>query len=63
MQPAVNAGVCAIGAERMATEILFNVEELPASSLCARSLTQGIFVQADTVSELREQVRDAVLAA
>jgi hypothetical protein len=60
MYPAVDAGACAIGAERMTTEILFNVEELPDGSLCARAFAQSIFVQADTVSELREQVRDAV---
>jgi hypothetical protein len=44
----------------MATEILFNVEESPEGGFCARALPQSIFVQADTVSELHLQVRDAV---
>jgi hypothetical protein len=44
----------------MTTEILFNVEESPEGGFCARALTQSIFVQADTVSELHSQVRDAV---
>jgi hypothetical protein len=45
---------------RMQTEILFTVEEAPEGGYVARALGQGIFVQADTLPELREQVRDAV---
>lgn len=44
----------------MQTEILFTVEEAPEGGYVARALGQGIFVQADTLPELREQVRDAV---
>lgn len=44
----------------MQTEILFTVEEAPEGGYVARALGQGVFVQADTLVELREQVRDAV---
>jgi predicted RNase H-like HicB family nuclease len=44
----------------MQTEILFTVEEAPEGGYVARALGHGIFVQADTLAELREQVRDAV---
>lgn len=44
----------------MQTEILFTVEEAPEGGYVARALGHGIFVQADALPELREQVRDAV---
>jgi hypothetical protein len=44
----------------MTTEILFNVEEFPDGGLCARAFTHSIFVKADTMSGMHEQVRDAV---
>ena len=44
----------------MQTEILFTVEEAPEGGYVARALGHGVFVQADTLAELREQVRDAV---
>ncbi len=42
------------------TEIVFLVEDAPEGGLNARALGESIFVQADTLAELREQVRDAV---
>lgn len=44
----------------MQTEILFTVEEAAEGGYVARALGHGVFVQADTLPELREQVRDAV---
>lgn len=44
----------------MPTEVLFTVEEAPEGGFIARALGHAIFVQADDVSSLREQVRDAV---
>lgn len=44
----------------MPTEVLFTVEEAPEGGFIARALGHAIFVQADDVSGLREQVRDAV---
>ena len=41
-------------------EIVFLVEDAPEGGLNARALGEPIFVQADTLAELREQVRDAV---
>ena len=41
-------------------EIIFLVEEDPEGGYTARALGQSIFTEADDVSELHEQVRDAV---
>ncbi len=43
------------------TEILFLVEEADEGGYIARSLTYPIFTQADTLDDLREMVRDAVV--
>ena len=42
-------------------EIIFMVEENPEGGYSARALGQSIFTQADTMNELHEMVRDAVL--
>jgi predicted RNase H-like HicB family nuclease len=42
------------------TEIVFLVEEDPGGGYVARALGESIFTQAETVSELRQQTRDAV---
>ncbi len=42
------------------TEILFTVEEAPEGGLTARAVGVSIFTEADTLDELREQVREAV---
>ncbi len=42
------------------TEIVFLVDDAPEGGLTARSLGESIFVQAEGLAELREQVRDAV---
>ncbi len=42
------------------TEIVFLVEDAPEGGLTARALGESIFVQAEDLAELREQVRDAV---
>jgi len=44
----------------METEILFTVEEAPEGGYLARALGHGIFVQAESSSELHVEVRDAV---
>lgn len=42
------------------TEIVFLVEDALEGGLNARALGESIFVQAEDLAELREQVRDAV---
>ncbi len=44
----------------MNTEIIFTVEEAPEGGYIARAAGEAIFVEADSVSDLRAQVRDAV---
>ena len=41
-------------------ELIFLVEEAPEGGFTARALGQGIFTEADDLSSLREQIRDAV---
>jgi hypothetical protein len=41
-------------------EIIFVVEDAPEGGFSARAVGESIFTQAETVAELREQVRDAV---
>ena len=41
-------------------EIIFIVEEAPEGGYSARALGHSIFTEADTFSELKVQVRDAV---
>ncbi len=42
------------------SEISFLVEESPEGGLTARALGESIFTEADTLDELRTQVREAV---
>jgi hypothetical protein len=42
------------------TEILFLVEEAPEGGYTARALGQSIFTEADTLEQLRHNVREAV---
>ncbi len=42
------------------TEILFTVEEAPEGGLTARAIGHSIFTEADTLDELRGNVREAV---
>ena len=44
----------------MSTEILFIVSESPEGGFEARSLGHSVYTEADSMDELREQVRDAV---
>lgn len=41
-------------------ELIFQVEEAPEGGYTARALGPSIFTEADTLAELREEVRDAV---
>jgi predicted RNase H-like HicB family nuclease len=41
-------------------EIIFFVEEAPEGGFTARALGESIFTEADTMEELRQQIRDAV---
>lgn len=41
-------------------EIIFVVEDAPEGGFSARAVGESIFTQAETVDELRTQVRDAV---
>lgn len=41
-------------------ELIFLVEEAPEGGYTARALGASIFTEADTLDDLREQVRDAV---
>ncbi len=43
------------------TEIIFLVEEPPEGGYAARALGQPIFTVADTMEELHQMVRDAVM--
>ncbi len=42
------------------TEILFAVEEAPEGGFTARAVGHSIFTEADTLDELRQNVREAV---
>jgi hypothetical protein len=42
------------------TEIIFSIEESPEGGYAARALGYSIFTQADTIDELKCNVRDAV---
>ena len=41
-------------------ELIFVVEEAPEGGYTARALGESIFTEAETLEELRAQVRDAV---
>ena len=41
-------------------EIIFIIEEDPESGFTARALGEAIFTQAETLDELKENIRDAV---
>jgi predicted RNase H-like HicB family nuclease len=41
-------------------EIIFVVEEAPEGGFTARALGESIFTEAETLEELRKQVREAV---
>jgi hypothetical protein len=41
-------------------EVIFIVEEAPEGGYVARALGESIFVEADTLQAVHEQVRDAV---
>lgn len=42
------------------SEVIFIVEEAPEGGFTARALGASIFTEADSVSDLRARVRDAV---
>jgi hypothetical protein len=44
----------------MGSELVFSVEETPEGGFVARALGEAIFTEADTLDELRAQVRNAV---
>ncbi|MCA1599802.1 MAG: 2-oxoisovalerate dehydrogenase [Chloroflexi bacterium] len=41
-------------------ELIFLVEDAPEGGYTARALGAAIFTEADTLSDLQEQIRDAV---
>ncbi len=43
------------------TELIFLVEEAPEGGYTARAMGESIFTEADDLTELQDQVRDAVL--
>ena len=43
------------------TEIIFLVEEADKGGYIARSITYSIYTQADTLDDLQDMVRDAVI--
>ncbi len=45
----------------MMSELVFLIEDDPEGGLTARALGEAIFTQADTMEELRRNIRDAVL--
>jgi predicted RNase H-like HicB family nuclease len=42
------------------TEILFTVEEAPEGGFTARAVGHSVFTEADTLIEIRQNVREAV---
>ncbi len=46
--------------EKYKTELIFSVEEAAEGGFIARALGASIFTEADTLSELQNQIRDAV---
>ncbi len=44
----------------MPSEVIFSVEEAPEGGFTAQALGHLIFTQAETIEELRENVREAV---
>ncbi len=42
-------------------EIIFIVEEAPEGGFIAKSLGESIFTEADTLSELKAEIKDAVI--
>ena len=43
------------------TELIFLLEEDPEGGFSARALAESIFTEADTLADLRRNIRDAVL--
>ena len=43
------------------TELVFQVDEEPEGGFVARAVGASIFTEADTIEELRVNIRDAVL--
>jgi dephospho-CoA kinase len=41
-------------------EVIFIIEESPEGGFTARALGESVFTEAETLEELRQQVRDAV---
>jgi hypothetical protein len=46
----------------METEIIFSIQESPEGGYEARALGHALFTQADTMEELKKNVREAVHA-
>jgi hypothetical protein len=42
------------------TELIFEVREAPEGGFTAKALSASIHTEADTLDELKEQIRDAV---
>jgi len=42
-------------------EIIFIIEEAPEGGFTAKALGESIFTEADTLDELKEMIKDAVL--
>ncbi len=43
------------------TEVVFLIEDDPEGGLTARALGEGIFTEAETMEELKDNIREAVL--
>jgi hypothetical protein len=41
-------------------ELIFMIAEAPEGGYCARALGESIFTEADTLEDLRRNIRDAV---
>lgn len=41
-------------------ELVFLIEDAPEGGYTARAISESIYTEADTLSALREQIRDAV---
>jgi hypothetical protein len=48
------------GSEKMAKEVVFLVEQCPGGGYTAKAFGHDIFTEADTLKELRTNVKDAV---
>ena len=61
VESAASGEVYNVSQELAMNELIFVVEEAPEGGYTARALGESIFTQADDLTQLQDEVRDAVL--